>query len=329
MDGLDIQFNADVSSPIPIPPTCPLQIPSLHYPTSPLNPPSPTLLSFTASLQYAWSFITIPRIHFISEFLAFSLIALMIFKTLFYVKRRRAGSIGPQSAIPLLKFWTCYAIFDSLAFMLSLYFSVFKLTWLISLLRALTMLVIISNRRLTAISSLYDNHLKPFYDTNSSEIDSYVDILRTKWRSIDQAFQELAKYLLKRMAVGGLSGVGTALGELFTEAIMQDAHNKDPSITIDSQKQSQHQTLSQQTNTTVDNNDLWGGTRNFFAGQPEEKAKAIAKQVTTTQHTRTNDLINLVKPPNLEMPRGAYEQVKEMRRQFRRKSSSKDKCAKG
>eukprot|EP00177_Eucheuma_denticulatum_P001650 GFKZ01002970.1.p1 GENE.GFKZ01002970.1~~GFKZ01002970.1.p1 ORF type:complete len:348 (-),score=43.68 GFKZ01002970.1:1285-2328(-) len=344
MAALGSRSITDVSISTPAPPTIPLSVPSqlLHYPITTLDnvstesvltldhtsaQPVPYLNPFLLSLP-----VRVPFSAFVLFCDTFTTLALafMIMRTLFYIKRRRAGLIGPSLAPHLIKFWSLFAFLDSFLHLLHPYLTLFELGSLVTLLRAVILVVLVSGRRFSFAVYLYDNHLMPFYSSHQPEIEHYISALRHTMRRVDDAFKELATYLLQRMAVGGLSGVAQGLSDIFSQAVNQDLnasqqqqHNQQNAHQrLDSR--SMHDQGHRKNGVLVRNAEmgLYERGRQFFAGEPEERAKALRGQ-------SVDDLMGVMQTANAEPPKAAYEEVRELRRQFRRRESAMGKIKEG
>lgn len=255
----------------------------------------------------------------------------MIIRTLFYIKRRRAGLIGPSLAPQLIKFWSMFAFLDSFLHLLHPYLTVFELGSLVTLLRAFTLLALISGRRFSLAVYLYDTRLVPFYSSHQPDIENYLTALRHAMRRVDDAFKELATYLLQRMAVGGLSGVAQGLSDIFSQAINQDLNVSQQQQQQDQRhvhqhldSRSRHEQGQRRNGVLVRGGEmeLYDRGRQFFAGEPEERAKALRGQ-------SVDELMGVMQTANAAPPKAAYEEVKELRRQFRRRGSAIGKIKEG
>lgn len=218
----------------------------------------------------------------------------------------------------LLKFWALYGIIECVAHVLTLYLTPFKGTWLISLLRATALLFLTYGRKLPNATAMYEARLAPFYKSQQPEIEQHLSHLRQRMNRVDDAFKELGSFLLNHMAVGGLSGVANGLSQLFTEALRQDLQalqqgNAEQGAVAQYQGQEEEAGRGGKRAglSSPREGDLFVNGRQFFAGEPEERARAIGHE------SSTDSLQSVMWMAKAEPPQVAYEGSRAMRRQFK------------
>ncbi|CDF37750.1 unnamed protein product [Chondrus crispus] len=128
---------------------------------------------------------------------------------------------------------------------------------------------------------------------------------------IDEAFRELATYLLKRIAVGGLSG---AVSDI-SEAVAAGAEGEQGARAQGRQRAGASAPRDGSRLPSEASTNTFSSGRQFFAGAPEERAESIA---SAGLPGGAMGVIQMAAP---EPPKAAYEDLKA----FRRKLSSRVK----
>ena len=149
---------------------------------------------------------------------------------------------------------------------------------------------------------LYHRNLSPLYDSHAPHVEQYFSNARKHWDEINDAFRELATYLLKRIAVGGLSNA------IVLPSSEEQSHpsSAQPSATSDPPRQ-RGALLPKETA-------VFPTGRNFFAGEAEQRAETVI-------NARSGTIGNAIQVAIPEAPRPLYEEARAMRAQFRRRSS--------
>lgn len=139
------------------------------------------------------------------------MVTVMVARTLIYLLHRRQGLVGPAHAIRLTKFWSVYGLLASSCVLASVYLDPFGLGWFVDLVRAGCLTILICGRNLPAACSIFDEALRPFYDSNAHEVDVILRQVRSFASDIDDVARDFAKYLLDHLAVGGFMGLARAV----------------------------------------------------------------------------------------------------------------------
>lgn len=230
----------------------------------------------------------------------------------------------------LLKFWTLHGVVECVAHVLTLYLTPFQATWLISVLRAVILLFLTYGRRLSIATTLYEERLAPFYKSHQPEIEQQLFHLRQRMDRVDDAFKELGSYLLNHMAVGGLSGVAKGLSQLFAESLRQDLDalqqggvEQDATVQNQAQRREAADGRDRARLSSPREGDLFANGRQFFAGEPEERAMAVGYE------SSTDSLQTVMWLAKAEPPRIAYEGSRAMRRQFKNRAAQTKKDGTG
>lgn len=243
------------------------------------------------------------------HFLTFSALSLFPHLRFMYVKRRRRGLVGPSLAPLLVKFWIIYGFADFCSHLLSMYLTPMHGGWLVSILRAIGLVILASGHRLSAAERLYAAKLVPLYEAQEPEVEAMFAQARQRGELIDEAFRELATYLLKRIAVGGLSG---AVSDI-SEAVAAGAEGEQGRAGQATQRRgggaaSEGSPLPSETTSNT-----FSSGRQFFAGVPEERAESIASAGVA------GNGIGVIRMAAPAPPKAAYEDL----RAFRRKLNSR------
>lgn len=205
----------------------------------------------------------------------------------------------------LVKFWALYGITQFATELLSVYLAPFQTVWLISTLRAIILIVLLLGRRLQISETLYDSKLHPFYDSQAPEIERQLARTHQHWEDLNAAFRQLAKQILERVAMGGLSAI-------LPIPSSHEAHSHTTSQhapTSTSGKQSTAAPLPRESAPfPID--------RQFFAGEPERRAE-------TLRQSRNDNLRGAIQVAIPEPPKAAYENSRVLRQMFRHRSKSK------
>lgn len=234
-------------------------------------------------------------------------LCMIVLRRFMYVKRRRRGRVGPAMAPILIKFWASYSLAECGAHMLSIYLTPMNGAWLVSLLRAIGLMVMMWGHRLGKVVELYDLKLVPFYEAREPEIEGAFAQVRERGELVNDAFKELATYLLKRIAVGGLSG---AMNDL-SEAVSGQSVDGNESVAGQQQRAASVRGGGGGGSTLPGETDVFSSGRQFFAGT-EDRADAVA-------NASLDGMGRVIKVAAPEPPKAAYEDL----RAFRRKLSSR------
>lgn len=219
-----------------------------------------------------------------------------------YVKRRRRGLVGPAMAPILIKFWTTYGVVECVAHMLSIYLTPMKGAWLVSVLRAIGLVVMMWGRRLGNVVKLYDRKLVSLFEAQEPEIEAVFARARERGDLINDAFKELATYLLKRIAVGGLSGAVSDLSEAVS------AQTVDGDEGVAGQRQRAAGVPGRGGSPLPAETDVFSSGRQFFAGA-DDRADAVA-------NASSDGMGRVIQVAAPEAPKAAYEDLRALRRKL-------------
>lgn len=146
---------------------------------------------------------------------------------LLLVYQRKNGQVGPSLLKPFVKLWAIWGLMYFASMPVSLYLAPFRMTWLVSILRALVMFVVSWGSRLPMASYVYDAYVNPFIDAREPEIEQQLVVFREKWTAFKQQMKVMCEELWKQYNIGGVPGVlGTGRGE--QEVAKQQADEFDP-----------------------------------------------------------------------------------------------------
>lgn len=213
-------------------------------------------------------------------------------------------------AIPLLKFWTIFGFVEWVFYIISLYLSPFQGQWLVSLSRAILFILLSSGQQLSITERIYDRYLIPLYDEHSNEIDQFLTRCKTNWGKVNEELRDLAKLLLMRIAVDGLSGA-------FPLPSTQDFDREKPERVKEKKLKQQPTDVSH----LADDTEIMTTEQRFFAGAGNDRAQAVRQSITS------KNLNGVVQVATAQPPKAPFEDARRLREEFRdrlrRKQSQK------
>lgn len=254
-------------------------------------------------------------VSIVSHALLFVATLVAVFRTLRYVLLRRSGRTGPAHATRLVKFWSAFGLMNAAHTVFASYLTPFGLAPMVTAPLAIAAVALSVGPRLSMAGRAYDGPLSIFYETHAGELDSTIATLREHLGKVDEATCALAEYLLQHLSVGGLSGMGRAFTNLFSEAAATEAD-----AAVQGERRRRKQGEASLPEGSSGGRDASGGrdriapgtgSRSFFAGAPHERADAAAESPNGFVSANLKDA----------RPKPAYDASRALRDQFRRRRS--------
>lgn len=200
-------------------------------------------------------------------------------------------------ATRFVKFWTAVGILQFASQGLMLYATPFHGTWLVSLLKMIALILLSFGQRLGVAEDIYNGKVVPLYDAYAPEIETQFGRAREHWGKVNDAFKELATLLLKRIAVGGLSGAVSLPNAAGVEAGSQQSQHGQEGDRIAPALPPETATFST--------------GRHFFAGKADERAETVSG-------SNASNMRGAIQATIVEAPKPAYEESRALRERFRR-----------
>ncbi|CAN8074769.1 unnamed protein product [Agarophyton chilense] len=239
------------------------------------------------------------RLSLMCDLISFLLISTMLSRTFMYIMKRRSGSVGPSMAPVLVRFWAVHGAVQFIYQVLHIYLAPFHGKILISFVRAPLLVLLCYGRRLPVSCHVYQTSIAPFYESNEPEIEERLQRARTTKSELDEAFRQLAVYLLQRMAAGGLSNI--------IPIPRFNAIQPVPSVDVSSPPRKEKEKSNPLPLSTA----VFPSSRNFFGGESDHRVRTVFA-------ANRDNLGGAIQPNRVsEMPKAAYDNLRAFRKQLR------------